>query len=102
MILHLVLLSLNLPAGGIGVAPFRTDRHQLRLNGPLAQPASQKRLGPPVGASGIKIANAGSPGGVQDVMGVGFHRRHVILAGQVGGMTQIDIARPPQGAQAKT
>ena len=45
------------------------------------------------------IADAGGPGGIEYGVGVGGHGRHVVVVAQVGGVAQIDVARPAQRGQ---
>jgi len=96
-----MLLGLDLPAGRIGVAPFGAHDDPLWVDVAAGQPAAQKLFGAAIGSGRIKIANAALPGCVQNIVGMALHGRNVIVALQVVGVAQIDIARSAQSGQPK-
>ncbi len=99
VVFDLVFVGRHLPAGGVGVAPLGADDHLARRDAPRAQPVAQELLGAAVGAGGVEVADAGGPGGVEHAVGVGGHGCDVGVVAQVGGVAQIDVARPAQRGQ---
>ena len=97
MFFYFVLLPFrqgDLPAGRVRIPPFRGNGDSGWSNLSRCQPRGQELFRPAVRTGSIKITDARFPGRVEHGMGVGFHLGDSIIALQIGGMAQINVARP--------
>ena len=69
---------------------------------PGIEPPRQELLGPPIGAGGVEVGDAGRLGGIEHFMGVGFQGRRIGSLCQIVTMSQVDVTGPPQGRQTQT
>ncbi len=102
VILDLVDVGVHRPARGIGVAPLRADGQFAALALARPQPVREELLSAPIGTRRVDVADAGGPGGVEHRGGMVAHRGHVIVALEVGGVAEVDIARPAERRQSQT
>jgi RNA polymerase sigma factor (sigma-70 family) len=101
MVLDLMFLRLDAPAGGVGVTPLGADHDPVGRDLPAGEPGPQEGLAAAVGAGGVEVADAELPGGIEHSMGPGLHRGDVVVVAQVVGVAEVDVAGPAQRRQAE-
>ena len=99
-VLDLGRIGVDLPVGGVGVAPLRADRDRAGLDRPQPQPLTEELLGSAVGAGGVEVANAGRIRGVEHLMCAPFHSVHRALV-EVAAVTEVQVPGSPERREAK-
>src|SRR5918992_3752379 len=93
-ILDLVLLRVDAPAGGVRVAPFRTDGD---VSGPTTvEPRREELLRPSVRAGRVEIADPGLVGRVQHRVRIPLHRIDAGVPAEVVAVPEVDVPGPPE------
>ena len=73
-VLDLRLVGIDAPAGGVGVAPLRADRHLARTSLRRSSQEAEEGLRPPVRAGGVEVPHAAVEGRIEHGVRVALHR----------------------------
>jgi hypothetical protein len=101
VVLDLVPFRLDVPLGGVGVAPLRPDSDGAGGDLPRSEPAGEEGFRPAVRASGVEVADAYPPGGIEHGVRVRLHRGDVRGGREVRGVAQVDVTGPAECRQAQ-
>ena len=99
-VLDLVLVDVDAPVRGVGVAPLRADGHVAAREAAALEPRAEEGLAAAVGARRVEVAHAALVGRVEHLVGVALHGADVGVA-DVAGMAEVDVAGPPEGGEAE-
>src|ERR1700682_1123096 len=99
MILYLVDPGIDAPITDVGVAPFRSQRHRVRCEPPLAEPRGEEALCVAIRSRGVEVANAGVVGGGQDLVRSVLQRLDTAVRADVVLPTERDVSGASDGGQ---
>jgi hypothetical protein len=103
MILDLMLLGLDAPVGGVGIAPLRGDGQVIDRHLARAQPVAKEGLAVTIGAGGVEIARSPARRArIEHREGAFAHRLDAAASAGILAMAEVDVTGTTQRGESKS